>query len=167
VSISQSVWRLNYWLDKRGILVRMSGGATHPYIPYGDQTAYGSHPSFYQTACKRLYHGDLSDKGTGHFPASSVVLKQTRDKSCLQLFRWFIRWWLKITEIQEALYHVAFRKLMRNFSKLTSREKIIKRKENVWMNIINFFKILVGKPKRKGYSRTLVLVWRMILKKIF
>jgi hypothetical protein len=65
----------------------MSGAATHPYILYGDQTAFGAHPSFYQIASKRLYLGDLSDKGADHFPASSVVLKQAQAKACLQLFR--------------------------------------------------------------------------------
>ena len=65
----------------------MSGGTTYLYTPYGDQTAYGAHPTVYQIASKRFYLGDLCDKGADHFPASSVVLKQTQDKACLQLFR--------------------------------------------------------------------------------
>jgi len=72
----------------------MSGGKTYPYILYGDQTTYGVHTSIYQIASKRFYLGDLSDKDADHFPETSVVLKQTQDKTCLRLFRWFIRWWL-------------------------------------------------------------------------
>jgi hypothetical protein len=65
----------------------LSEGATHLYIPYGDQTAYETHKSFYKIASKRLYLADLSEKGAEHFPASSVVLKQTQTKACLRLFR--------------------------------------------------------------------------------
>jgi len=59
----------------------LSGGATHPYILYGDQTAYEAYPSIYQIASKRLYLGDLSNKGDDHFPAFSVLLKKNTRKS--------------------------------------------------------------------------------------